>query len=935
MTIVRETSVDTRPWERISELFAEARLLDGVRQIEFLKEKCDQDQDLFEQVKSLLEIDGKTRLRDSGSTVSALCIPQVIGGRFRIIRFVADGGMGTVYEAEDLQLKDRIALKTIRPEITSDPKNVERFKREILLGKKVTHPNVCRIHDLGVHVSETGTEFLFLTMQFLRGETLASRIRRGPIPEQEAVPLIEDMVDALSAAHKAEVIHRDFKSGNVMLVPASDRTRAVVTDFGLALSTHDSKSLTHAGVVGTVDYMAPEQIKGEEITPATDVYALGVVMYEMVTGQRPFVAESKVTVALKHLNDEPQPPRNLSPHLKPSWDEAILGCLRKNPQDRFQSADVVTTLVRNGTKSQARVRRSPSVRRLSTRLVVLSVAFSLVLLLGAVPAIQRTVKEWLHIVPMPRSGQLAVLPFMVSPDDPEAATLEYGLADTLTSRLTRLSGSGTLQIVPASEIRAKSITTLEQARQEFGVNLGLEISLRRSGDMVRINYGLVDARTHHEMKGDTITAPLSDGFALEDRVADSVVTALQLDLQPEERRQLTAHGTNEPAAYDYYLEGRGYLQEYQKVENVDSAISVFQHAVQRDPHYAMAFSGLGQAYWRKYEINNDNQWAEQARTECEHSLSLDENQADGHNCLGLVYNGTGKYEEAARQYQLAVDLEPANDDAIRGLGSAYRSLGRMSEAEKTYQRAIAARPSYWLGYNALGGLYMAVGRYKEAAGMFTRVTTLAPDSYRGYSNLGGAYVLLGRYGDAVDMFRRSIEIRPTYEAYSNLATAYFRLRQFRSAADSYHAALTINDQDSVVWGNLADAYYYGGKRRESQEPYEKAISLAKARLEINPRDASLLGDLAAYESMVGKREEAISSLAKALEQSGYNDPDVLFEAVIVHNQFGETKEAIDWLSKALAAGYSPEIVLNAPALESLHSDLRFQSLMKTTTSNRN
>ena len=535
---------------------------------------------------------------------------------------------------------------------------------------------------------------------------------------------------------------------------------------------------------------------------------------------------------------------------------------------------------------------------------------------------------------MPRSGQLAVLPFTISPEDPESATLQYGLADTLTSRLTQLTGSGPLQIVPASEIRAKGITTLEQARQEFGVNLGLEISLRRLGDMVRINYGLVDAKTHHEMKGDTITAPMSDGFALEDRVADSVVRALQLDLQPEGRRLLTSHGTKEPAAYDYYLEGRGYLQEYQKPENVESAINVFQHAVEKDPQYALAFSGLGEAYWRKYEINSDRRWAEQAGSACEHSLSLDENQADGHNCLGLVYNGTGKYEEAAHQYQLAIDLEPANDDAIRGLGTAYRSLGRIAEAEKTYQRAISARPNYWLGYNALGGLYMAVGRYNEAASMFTHVITLAPDSYRGYSNLGGAYDLLDRYGDAVGMLRRSIEVRPTYAAYSNLATAYFSLRQYRNAADSYHAALNINDQDYVVWGNLGCAYYYAGDRRESQETYAKAISLAKARLAINPRDAAVLGNLASYDSMLGNREAAIRWLTKAVEQSGYNDPDVLFDGVMVHNQFGETKEAIDWLSKALNAGYSPGAVWNAPALENLHSDPQFQSLMKTATSSR-
>ena len=257
--------MDPLRWKRIGELFAAARLLSGEARIAFLKENCGEDQDLIEQVISLCDADGNPGPLDSKPTISTLPIPEVIASRFRIIRYIAEGGMGTVYEAEDLILHDRVALKTIRPDISSHARAVERFKREISLGKKVTHPNVCRIYDIGTHRKESGEELLFLTMQFLSGETLASRIKRGPIPKTEALPLIEDMADALSAAHQAEVIHRDFKSGNVMLVSGPNRTCAVVTDFGLARGIHDDSSRTHTGVVGTVDYMAPEQIRGQEL----------------------------------------------------------------------------------------------------------------------------------------------------------------------------------------------------------------------------------------------------------------------------------------------------------------------------------------------------------------------------------------------------------------------------------------------------------------------------------------------------------------------------------------------------------------------------------------------------------------------------------------------------------------------------------------------
>ncbi len=574
--------MDPSRWKRISELFAAARLLHGEERLTFLKKDCGDDQDLFEEVNSLCEIDDKRGLLDSTPTVSALNTAQIIGGRFRIIRYIAEGGMGTVYEAEDITLHERVALKAIRSDIACDPKIVERFKREIVLGKKVTHPNVCRVHDLGIERLENGTEFLFLTMQFLSGETLASRIKRGPIPKAEAQPLVEDMADALSAAHQAEVIHRDFKSGNVILVRGASRTCAVVTDFGLARGVHDDRSL-HGGIVGTIDYMAPEQLRGEQVTPAADIYALGVVMYEMVTGQRPFTTDSNGTVAQKHLNDEPKPPRELAAHLESNWDEAILGCLKKHPGERFQSAgEVKAALVSNGSSLRRRPSGATSKRAMSPRLIALSAAFSLaVIVLGAIPSVRHKVEGWLHMGTVPHVGQLAVLPLMVPTDDPQSAALEYGLADTLATRLTKLVGTRPLQIVPASEIRAKNVTTLDQARQEFGVNLGLELTLRRAGGMVRVNYHVVDATTHHEIRGDTITAPMSDGFAIEDRVSDSVVEAMQLDLQPQDRKALAEHGTQQSAVYDLYLQGRGYLEEYQKPENVESAITVFTHALEK------------------------------------------------------------------------------------------------------------------------------------------------------------------------------------------------------------------------------------------------------------------------------------------------------------------------------------------------------------------
>ncbi len=541
---------------------------------------------------------------------------------------------------------------------------------------------------------------------------------------------------------------------------------------------------------------------------------------------------------------------------------------------------------------------------------------------------QREVRSVLGIPDAPQERQLAVLPAPMPAADPESSALERGLAETLAARLTQLTGSHPLQVIPASEITAAGVTTLQQAQEEFGVTLGLELSLQRSGEMVRVNYSLVDAKTHRQIHGDRIDGQLSDTFAIEDQVTESVLRSLELDLQPEERRLLAARGTNEPSAYDYYLQGRGYLQEFQKPENVDNAITVFDRALELDPKYSLVFSGLGEAYWRKYELEKDAKWTRAAKDNCKKALSLDESQAQGHICLGLVDDGTGKYEEASKEFQTAVALEPTSDNAIRGLASAYEHLGRMDAAEKAYSAAIAARPNYWRNYNSLGALYMDEAHYAQAAEMFSRVIALAPDSFRGYSNLSGAYLSLGRYSDAITALQRSIAIRGSSDAYSNLATVYFDSRQFDDAAQNYKQAIALGDQDYGVWGNLGDAYYYSVKSRgEAAAAYAKAITLAKQSLEVNPRDTGVLSDISGYYSMLGDRPEAFAYLNRALQGSPGQDPNLFFQASLVNNQLGDTRAALQWLTRAIKGGYSIATVEQAPALDNLRSNSEFQALV--------
>jgi len=358
--------------ELIKKLFLAALAQERERRSSFLAKACAGQDSLRREVEALVAgyeragsvLEQTTQAVDvptSGATRPTFFPHDVISDRFKVIRFIGKGGMGEVYEAQDLELRVRVALKAIRPEISSDPVTISRFRHEIQLARKVTHPNVCRIFDLEHHRLSSGVEITFLTMELLEGETLAAHLRRRVrLATEEALPLVEQMVEALAAAHEARVIHRDFKPSNVILVPSDTKIRAVVTDFGLARAIEPIASETISGLlttpeqlVGTPPYMAPEQLEGDDATPATDLYALGLVMYEMVTGKLPFSSRTGLGQILWRLKGLPPSPKLYSPDLDPRWEFAIMRCLETSPASRFQEGKELMRAITGAPETRA------------------------------------------------------------------------------------------------------------------------------------------------------------------------------------------------------------------------------------------------------------------------------------------------------------------------------------------------------------------------------------------------------------------------------------------------------------------------------------------------------------------------------------------------------------------------------------------------------
>lgn len=824
--------MDALVWRRIGELLEAARELDEKDRVEFLREQCGDDRSLFRQVLFLLNADNQQPPLDSRPTASALPIPDVVAGRFRIVRYIAEGGMGTVYEAEDFELHDRVALKTIRPEIAHDTQSVERFKREILLAKSVTHPNVCRVHDLVIDCSETGAQVLYLSMQYLHGETLASRIRRGPLPATEALPLIEDMSDGLSAAHQAGVVHRDFKSGNIILVRRPDRTHAVITDFGLARAVHGSDIRSFSRMVGTVPYMSPEQIRGDPVTPSSDVYSLGVVMYEMVTGQRPFLANTNVAVAMKHLHDEPQPPRNLVPYLEPNWNDAILRCLRKDPAQRFQSTDEVKLALHQTHQGQ-----QYSIARLRSRIERYGIVRAMVLMAAVIALAVGTIVLVKHYRTNTQPiTSVAVLPIGNRTGNPELNYLSGGITAALTNDLSQVSGLTVTAESSASRVAEKT-SDPRSASHELGVETIVTGWLTTDGPLLLLRVELVDANTGSLIWGETLSRPRGELAAMQEDVARELAYRLRIRLEGDVAERLRRQYQTNSAAYDAYLKGKYALRE-RSPSGFESALVYFQQSIDHDSQYAPAFAGLADSYCLM-----------------------------AYNRIPPTITLLEKCKEAANR---ALHIDSTLAEAYTSLAAAVTLLDfDWRAAEDMYRRSIQLNPNYlpahvWYGLILLTPL----GRHSEAMAQMEYALRADPDALTTHLSLSVLEYYSQDYDAAITELERIKQQMPSFsradeflvEAYlaKNMPAEAVRLvTQSRPSSDESRELMAIA---------LGIAYAKTGKKQLAL----KQLSDAQAALK---RGDSLYYEVAELCAALGYNQKALDYLDKALSA---RQPTILF-----------------------------------------------------------
>lgn len=896
--------------------------------------------------------EGITEPRFPTEQSTVLTVGEIVAGDYEILGKAGSGGMGVVYRARDLKLERKVALKFLPSELDASEKDKERFLKEARIASSLDHPNIGAIYGIE-RTADGGT---FIVMAFYEGSSLAGRIHHGtPLEVPEAIDIAIQMVRGLAEAHSRKIVHRDVKPSNVMLTSSG---LVKIVDFGLAYVTEQSATLSR-GAVGTVGYMAPEQALGQAADERADIWALGVVLAEMLTRHNPFQRDSFTSTILAVLNEAPAPMDDVPLELQ----RIVYKALSKDRLKRYQSCselmedlqaaqkDLVTSVVSSGSRPSKRSLPTADLRRSieeaskssltstvqqSRKPLIIGLALFLLVAVAAGSWYWFTVEHRPSDTSssgttglgsaVPKQRILAVLPFVPANGDARLAALGQGLLESVGAKLSTVSENRELEIIPARNLQEKGIASLNDARRQFGANLGLSVSLEQTGDLLKVSYSLRNAENGGLLGGDSVTVPAADVFAVEDDIAGGTVKALQLKLRPEEETRLKMHGTTSPAAYQFYLQGRGYLVDHTKLDNVENAILMNNQALKLDPNFGGAKASLGEAYWRKYSLTKDPHWTLKAKSECETAVSLGTAGTSGHTCLGLIFAGTGQYKEAASEFQRAVELDPANETAGIGLASAYAHLGKIDEAEAAYQRVIDTHPQSYSAYNAMGGFYYSRSEYEKAIKMFQKVTELAPENYIPYLNLGGTYNDLGRFLEAIAPLKKSIALHPSYGAYTNLGTSYSGLHKQQESAAAYAEAVKLDPKQYVAWANLGYAQYYGTEKQQSQSSYRKAIELAQEELKVNPHDPEILSDMSQYYSMLGDKKMALQCLQQSL-QYGHNDKGLLASAAQVYNQVGETGLALEWMSKAIQAGYSAAKFRDLEGFKNLVDNPQYQQIV--------
>jgi serine/threonine protein kinase/tetratricopeptide (TPR) repeat protein len=680
--------------------------------------------------------------------IHELTTGSTFAGRYQIIEELGKGGMGRVYRVLDKKLDEEVVLKLIKSEIGLDKTTVERFSNELKLSRKIVHKNVARMFDLN---EEKGTHYI--TMEYVRGEDLRRLIRKmGMLSPGQAMPIARQVCEGLAEAHHLGVVHRDLKPSNIMI---DEEGNARIMDFGIARSLRD-KGMTGAGVmIGTPEYMSPEQVEGKEADQRSDIYSLGIILYEMATGKVPFEGDAALSIAVKHKTEIPKDPRELNPQIPEELSRLILRCMEKEKGRRYQRVDEI----------------------LSALVAMESGAPASDVIAAKVPDTEKT----------PGAGwkkSIAVLPFSNLSPEKEQEYFCDGLSEEIINALSHVRELRVVARTSAFAFKGKEVDVREVG-EKLNVDAVLEGSVRKAGDRLRITAQLINVADGYHLWSERFDRGMKDIFDIQDEVTLEIIGKLKIELLGKEKEQIVRHSTDNMDAYKFYLEGLYYWNK-RTGKDLRKAAELFSQAIDKDPNYAMAYVGLADSY-NLLPIYGDARPLDafpRAKAAATKALEINETLAEAHNSLAYVYE---RYD------------------------------WNWKNAEAEFKRALELNPNYATGHFWYGELFMYLGRSEESIREMKRALELDPVSLIINTILSQAYLWAQQPDQALAQLHETLELDPNFPlTHHFLGNAYLAKHQFSEAIMELKKARELSGDAVMEVGTLGVAYGRAGKIEEAR-----------------------------------------------------------------------------------------------------------------------
>jgi serine/threonine protein kinase/Tfp pilus assembly protein PilF len=831
---------------------------------------------------------------------------STFAGRYQIIEELGKGGMGKVYKAHDTEIKEKIALKLIKPEISADKKTIERFQNELKFARKIGHRNVCRMYDLN---KEEGS--YYITMEYVSGEDLKSFIRRvGQLPSGKAISIAKQVADGLVEAHRLGVIHRDLKPSNIMI---DKEGNARIMDFGIARSV-EAKGITGAGVmIGTPEYMPPEQAEAKEVDQRSDIYSLGVILYEMVTGRVPFEGDTALSIAMKHKGEEPKDPREFNSHISEDLSRVILRCLEKEKEKRYQSAGEIRSELENIEKGIPTTERViPEKKPLTSReitvqfnlkkLFIPALAFIAVVIIGVILWQVLQKKKAAPLIPSDKLS-LGVVYFENNTGDDSLDHWRKALSELLIADLSQskhirvLSRDRLFNILKEMNLlEAKSYSSkdLEEVAARGRVENILQGAYAKAGENIRINVMLQQASTGELLGSESVEGMGEKSmFSMVDELTRRIKASFRLSeetIASDIDMEVEKITTSSPEAFRYYSEGREQLGKAENLKSIES----MEKAIAIDPEFAMAYRAMAVSY-------GNLGYASARRNNLQKALELSERVSDRerYQIQGDFYSGSEKtFDKAIEAFNKLLVLYPDDTAGNNNLGALYSALEEWEKAIDRFEALKNLGDEHIFTYTNLAGVYMAKGLYDTAEEVLEEYIKRVSDAAFAHLMMARNCIHQKKFDLALSKVEKAASLDPNHPwSYLSRGNIYTYKGDLINAENEYQKLLEAEEQVAHFQGRryLGALNLLQGKIRKSKDQIKKGIELAK-QIDEKQLGAFFCLELGYRELISGNYKEALEEQEKAWIGFGELDDFIgqrytLFSKGITYLEMKSTEEA--------------------------------------------